>query len=126
MFRNLASRFGSIAHFDSLNEFGVACSSLRDAGSHERLVRARLDLCAAFGSDASPHALLDAAGVVGAFTALTRVVDLTGHRSLAVTAAARVSSAIVALRKWSRVITLVLLLVLLLAVATGILTSIRR
>ncbi len=66
----MASHFGAVAHAEPLHAFGEAGCGRRP----ELLAAAREGLRAAAG----PHAVLDGAGVVAMFVAISRLVDLTG------------------------------------------------
>lgn len=56
-----------------LGDFGTACAYARNV---ERVAETRAALRNAVGE----AGLLDAAGTVAMFSAITRIVDLTGHR----------------------------------------------
>lgn len=87
----MSARFGPIKNAIELNEFGFACHCAADAS---RISCAR----DAILRNGGKHALLDAAGVVAMFTSITRVVDLTGHKSRVLTVVARTTNMIVFLR----------------------------
>lgn len=107
MFRNVSSRFGPIPHFRELNDFGTSCANVQQ--SRDNLVKARNVL---LGTERGEHAVLDAAGVVAMFSTITRVVDLTGHKSRAMSIAARVTNLIVLARQWGLIALLIIVFVL--------------
>ncbi len=91
LFRNVSSRFGAIEHEQQLAAFGVASCGRRIA----QLPAAREALEAVVGK----HGVADAGGIVAMFAAISRVVDLTGHKSKTVKIAAGASGVLVALRR---------------------------
>lgn len=85
----MSARFGVVPHMELLAHFGqVAARPLGPTDDAAALVRAREVLHSSLGQGA----LLDAAGIVGMFSSITRVVDLTGHKSVEIRVAARVTT----------------------------------
>lgn len=94
MLRNVSSSFGPVEHFDVLVELARSLAAKRL--DEHRIDAARRALIKAVGEEG----FVDACGVIGMFIAVTKVVDLTGHKSpLALKAALHVSGGLVAVRK---------------------------
>jgi len=93
VFRNLSAGFGQVENSAALLEFGAAfCGK---AESTARCDAAREALL----KQTSAHAVLDAAGTVGMFVAISRIVDITGHKSLKVAVMSKATEKIVFLRR---------------------------
>lgn len=93
IFRNISSLFGNIEHFELLKDYGTVCS---DPINVAELSGARAHL----RNHISEHGLLDAAGVVANFMAITRIVDLTGHKKPELSYIAAGTNVLVYLRKY--------------------------
>jgi hypothetical protein len=91
LFRNVSSRFGTIEHEQQLAGFGIASCGRRIS----QLPAAREALEAVVGK----HGVADAGGIVAMFASLSRVVDLTGHKSTVVKIVAGASGVVVVLRR---------------------------
>ena len=109
MLRNMSSNFGPVEHFAALEEFGRAMADKELDES--RIAKARRALVDTVGKDG----FVDACGVVGMFTSITKVVDITGHRSpLKLKAALHISHGLVAARRNSVPLALSLVVIVLL------------
>lgn len=93
LFRNVSSRFLSIAHEKELAAFGGAACGRFSGGASIGASRAALEKAV------GRHGVADAGGVAAMFAAISRVVDLTGHKSTTVKIAAGASSVLLTLRR---------------------------
>lgn len=92
-FRNLSAGFGQVENSAALLEFGAAfCGKAESTARCEAARETLLKLTSA-------HAVLDAAGTVGMFVAISRIVDMTGHKSLKVAIMSGATQKIVFLRR---------------------------
>jgi len=106
MARNVTARFTSVRFATELEAFGEAMGSCPPDVA--KLAAARNDLLLVGGE----HALLDAAGVVGMFLSITKIVDCTGHRSKFIGFAARFTEGLVDVRaQWKWMVIIVLCMV---------------